>query len=63
MLPFKIKDIKPRCNDSEQKFWIMWPLVGMHLSHFWQKLVWMFLAVTWINCAPVCEVIWAHSRL
>ena len=63
MLPFKIKDIKPRCDNSEQKFWIMWPLMGMQLSHFWQKLVWMFLTVTWICFAPGCEVTWAHSGL
>jgi len=63
MLPCKIQGVKPRCNDSERKFQIMWPLVGMQLSHFWQKLIWVFLTVTWIYFASGCEVTWAHSRL
>jgi hypothetical protein len=63
MLPFKIKDVKPRCNNSEQKFWIMWPLMGMQLPHFWQKLVWN-VSYSYLNLfCTWCEVMWAHSRL
>ena len=32
MLPCKIKEVKPRYNNSEQKFWITWLLMGMQLD-------------------------------